>query len=198
MIDFVEGVVAEKSEDSAVVGVGGVGLTLFVSHPTLQKLPPVGGKVKLFGYLHVKEDVLQLYGFFDRGERDIFLELIAVSGVGPRVALAVLSAYDPDSFVRIVASEDLEAMTAVSGVGKKSAQRIILELKDRLAPMAGELGPAAASAAGKGLLREVRDALKGLGYSAAESNRALEGYTAEEPSVEDMLTYALRRLGGKE
>ncbi len=196
MIDFVEGVLAEKSEDSAVIGTGGLGLTLFVSLPTLQKLPPAGKKVKLFGYLHVKEDLLQLYGFSDRDEREIFLKLIAVSGVGPKVALAVLSAYDPNSFVRIVASEDLEAITAVSGVGKKSGQRIILELKDKLAPLAGELGPAIGGPDGGDLTREAREALKGLGYTTAESNRAMEGYAAEEPSLEDILKYALRRLGG--
>jgi Holliday junction DNA helicase RuvA len=196
VIDFVEGVLADKSEESAVITVGGLGLALFISHPTLQSLPSTGKKVKLFGYLHVKEDLLQLYGFSDRGERDIFLKLIAVTGIGPKVALAVLSAYDPDSFVRIVASEDLEAITAVSGVGKKSGQRIILELKDKLAPLVGELGMAVGGPDGSDLVREARDALKGLGYTTAESNRALEGYVAEEASVEDMLKYALRRLGG--
>lgn len=196
MIDFVEGVLAEKSEEGAVVQTGSLGLALAVSLPTLQKLPPVGKKVKLFGYLHVKEDLLQLFGFWDRGEREIFLKLIAVSGVGPKVALAVLSAYDPDSFVRIVASEDLEAITAVSGVGKKSGQRIILELKDKLAPLAGELGLKVGGADGSDLAREAREALKGLGYTTAESNRALEGYAADEPSLEDMLKHALRHLGG--
>jgi len=196
VIDFIEGVLAEKSKEGAVVATGGLGLALFVSHPTLQALPPVGKEVKLFSYLHVKEDVLQLYGFANRSERDIFLRLIAVSGIGPKVALAVLSAYDPDSFVRIVASEDLEAITAVSGVGKKSGQRIILELKDKLAPLAEGLG-ATAGGDGGGLAREAREALKGLGYTTAESSRALEGYAAEEPSLEDMLKYALKRLGGK-
>lgn len=197
MIDFVEGVLAEKSEDGVVVVVGGLGLALFVSNPTLQGLPAPGKKAKLFAYLQVKEDILQLYGFANRGERDIFLKLIAVSGIGPRVALSVLSAYDPDSFVRIVASEDLEAITAVSGVGKKSGQRIILELKDKLAPLAEGLGLPALGPDDGGLAREAREALKGLGYTVAESNRALDGYAAEEPNLEDMLKYALRRLGGK-
>jgi holliday junction DNA helicase RuvA len=196
VIDFVEGVLVEKSEHGVVVTVGGLGLALQVSHPTLQGLPASGDRVKLFSYLHVKEDNLQLYGFSDRGERGIFLELIAVTGVGPKVALAVLSAYDPETFVRMVASEDLEAITTVSGIGKKSGQRIILELKDRLAPLAGDLGVTAGSPDGSGLVREAREALKGLGYTASESNRALEGYTAEEPNVEDMLKYALRRIGG--
>jgi len=196
LIDFVEGVLAEKSEEGAVISVGGLGLTLFLSHPTLQGLPSKGKKVKLFSYLHVKEDLLQLYGFSDRGERDIFLKLIAVTGVGPKVALAVLSAYAPDAFVRIVASEDLDSITAISGIGKKSGQRIILELKDKLAPLAGELGIAVGGPDGSDLVREAREALKGLGYTTREANQALEGYVADEPSVEEMITYALKRLGG--
>lgn len=196
MIDFVEGVLVEKSEEGAVIGVGGLGLSLFLSSPTLQGLPALGKKVRLHSYLQVKEDLLQLFGFSDRRERDIFLKLIAVTGIGPKAALAVLSAYDPDAFVRIVASEDLEAITAVSGVGKKSGQRIIMELKDKLAPLAGELGIAVGGPDGSDLVREAREALKGLGYSASESNRAMEGYAAEVPDVEDMLRYALKRLGG--
>ena len=198
MIDFVEGVLVEKNEEGAVVAVGGLGLSLFLSGSTLQGLPAAGKKVRLHSYLHVKEDLLQLYGFSSRKERDIFLKLIAVTGIGPKVALAVLSAYDPDAFVRIVASEDLEAITAVSGVGKKSGQRMIVELKDKLAPLADELGIAVGGPDGSDLLREAREALKGLGYSASEVNRALEGYKSDEPDVEDMLRYALKRLGGAE
>jgi Holliday junction DNA helicase RuvA len=196
LIDFVEGMLAEKSEDGAVISVGGFGLFLFLSHQTLQGLPSKGKKVRLLSYLHVKEDILQLYGFSDRGERDIFLKLIAVTGIGPKVALAVLSAYAPDAFVRIVATEDLESITAISGIGKKSGQRIILELKDKLAPMVGELGIAVGGPDGSDLVREAREALKGLGYTTREANHALEGYGADEPSVEDMITYALKRLGG--
>ena len=198
MIDFVEGVLVDKGEGGAVIAVGGLGLVLSLSNPTLHGLPAAGKKVKLHSYLHVKEDVLQLYGFSGRKERDIFLKLIAVTSIGPKAALAVLSAYDPDAFVRIVASEDLEAITAVSGVGKKSGQRIIMELKDKLAPLADELGIAVGGPDGSDLAREAREALKGLGYSASEANRALEGYEAEEPDVEDMLRYALKRLGGAE
>jgi Holliday junction DNA helicase RuvA len=194
VIDFIEGMLAEKLEDGAVIDKGGVGLTLYLSTTTLQGLPPVGKKVRLCSYLHVKEDLLQLYGFRDRRERDIFLKLIAVTGIGPRAAVAVLSAYDADTFVRIVASEDLEAITAVSGVGKKSGQRIIMELKDKLAPLVGEIG-AAVGQDGGDLAREARQALSGLGYSSSEIRRALEGYSDDEPRVENMIKYALKRLG---
>jgi Holliday junction DNA helicase RuvA len=112
--------------------------------------------------------------------------------------MALLSAYDPDTLVRLVATGDLEALTAVPGVGKKSGQRIILELKDKLAPLAGDLATVVAGPEGGDLLREARDALKGLGYTAAEAGRALEGYRSDNPRLEDMIKYALRRLGGQE
>lgn len=196
MIDFLDGVVADKSQEGAVIDVGGVGFFLSLSSSTLQSLPAVGKKARLHTYLYVKEDVLQIYGFRERRERDLFLKLIAVTGIGPKAAMAVLSAYDVDSFVRIVATEDLDSLTAVSGVGKKSGQRIILELKEKLAPLAEELGAAAAGPDGAGLTREAREALKELGYTAAEANRALEGYASEAPSLEDMIRHALKRLGG--
>jgi len=195
LIDYVQGVLAEKSAEGVVIDVGGIGISLFVSGSTLQALPAVGERVKLYGYLHVKEDLLQLYGFAGRAERDIFLKLITVTGIGPKVALAVLSVYDPDTFVRLLAAEDLEAITSVPGVGKKSGQRLIVELKDRLVPEGMEIS-ASVMAVGGDMLREAREALRELGYSAQESRRALEGYAADEPSLEDLLRHALKRLGG--
>jgi Holliday junction DNA helicase RuvA len=195
LIDFVEGKLVDKSEEGAVITVGGVGFFLCVSTKTLQSLPKIGGEVRLQSYLYVKEDILQLYGFSDRREREIFLRLIGVSGIGPRAAMAVLSAYGPESFVRIVATQDLDAMTEVSGVGKKSGQRILLELKDKLAPLAGDLFPVAHGGDGGDMYREARDALKGLGYGAAEINRALEGYESEDKRVEDLIKFGLKRLG---
>lgn len=197
MIDFVEGILVERDEDHAVLNVGGVGLFLLVSANTLKTLPPVGSKVRLYGHLYVKEDALQLYGFRDREERRLFLQLLGVTGIGPRAAMALLSAYEPETLVRLVASGDLEAITAVPGVGKKSGQRIILELKDKLAPLAGDLAAVVSGTEGGDLLREAREALKGLGYTAAEASRALEGYRSKEPRLEDMLKYALRHLGGQ-
>jgi len=195
MIEYLEGVLVEKAGDHVVLGVGGVGLVVNVSTATLKELPPAGKKVRLYGHLYLKEDLLQLFGFRDRRERDIFLLLLGVTGIGPRAAMALLSAYDPDTFVRLVATEDLEAITAVPGVGKKSGQRIIVELKDKLAPLAVDLAGGTMVPGGGDLLREAREALKGLGYTAAEANRALEGYNSQEPRVEEMIRYALRRLG---
>ncbi len=195
MIDYVQGVLAEKGGEGVVIDVGGVGLSLYVSGSTLQSLPAVGQKVRLYGYLHVKEDLLQLYGFAGRAEREVFQKLITVTGIGPKVALAVLSAYDPDTFIKLLASEDLESLTSVPGVGKKSGQRMIVELKDKLVPEGMQAGMTVGAAEGD-MLREAREALKELGYSTQEARRALEGYAAERPSLEDLLKYALKRLGG--
>ncbi|OFW55681.1 MAG: Holliday junction DNA helicase RuvA [Candidatus Solincola sediminis] len=196
MIDFVQGKLAEKSEDGAIIDVGGVGLFLCVSTSTLQGLPKLGEKARLQSYLHVKEDLLQLYGFSDKREREIFLKLIGVSGIGPKAAMAVLSAYDPENFIRIIATEDLDAITAVSGVGKKSGQRILLELKDKLAPLAGDLSKIGARGDGGDMYRQAREALKGLGYGATEINLALDDYASEEPRLEDMIRFGLKHLGG--
>jgi Holliday junction DNA helicase RuvA len=200
LIDFIEGKLEEKGKEGAVVSVGGLGLGLFISTPTLQNLPAIGEKVRLYGYLHVREDLLQLYGFGDRRERELFLKLISVSGIGPKVALALQSAYDPETFVRLVATEDLEAITAVSGVGKKSGQRIILELKEKLAPLAEGISVSVGSVGGEDVMREARDALKGLGYTTAEATRAIEGFESEDgdAKVEDLIKHALKRLGGAE
>jgi Holliday junction DNA helicase RuvA len=198
VIDFVEGKLEEKGEEGAVISVGGLGLSLYLSVNTLHNLPAVGKKVRLYSYLHVREDLLQLYGFSDRRARELFLKLISVTGIGPKVAMALLSAYNPDDFIRIISTEDLEAVTAVSGVGKKSGQRIILELKEKLAPMAEDISVTAGTVGSEGALKEAREALRGLGYSTTEAARALEGYPADdgEAGVEDLIKHALRRLGG--
>ncbi len=197
MIASVEGRLAEKREDSAVVEVAGFGLRLFLSSRTLAGLPPVGSPVKLRSHLHVREDLLQLYGFADAREREVFLQLITVSGVGPRMALVILSAFSPDDLVRVVAAEDLDSLTTIPGVGKKSGQRLLVELKDKLGPfpegVAAAAGPVSAD-----VLRDAREALRGLGYSAGEVARALEGYAGEgEPAAEDLVRHALARIGGE-
>lgn len=196
MIDYVDGRLEERSEEGAVIDVGGLGVFLYLTIPTLQKLKGVGERVRVYSYLHVKEDLLQLYGFSDRRERDIFLKLTSVTGIGPKVAITVLSAYDPDSFIRIVATEDLDAITAISGIGRKSGQRIILELKEKLAPMMEEVSLSAGVDVAGDVKREARDALKGLGYSTSEATYAMEGYEGEHPGVEDIVRHALKRLGG--
>lgn len=194
MIASVEGKLLEKREDSAIVEVAGLGLQLLVSGRTLEGLPRPGAKVKLHSHLHVREDLLQLYGFADNAEKELFLQLICVSGIGPRMALVILSSFKPDDLIRVVATEDLDALTTIPGVGKKSGQRLLMELKDKLGPFPQDLSGATRAVSGD-VLRDAREALRNLGYSTTESARALEGFSSEgEPAVEDLIRHALTHL----
>ncbi len=193
MIAFLTGRVAGKSAGSALLDVGGVGYRLLMSTRSLSSLPAEGDSVTVHTYLHVREDELTLYGFENDDERVLFETLIGVSGVGPKVALAVLSALRPDALRSAVASDDVAVLSSVPGVGKKTAQRLALELKDKLdLPdlAAGARGPRAAAVA------EARDALLSMGFTAVEAAAALrdadEGATAEQ-----LLRLALKALGGR-
>ncbi len=195
MIASVEGRLLEKTEDSVILEVAGLGLQLYVSRNTLESIPSAGERVMLYSHLYVREDVLALYGFSTPLEKELFLNLLGITGVGPRMALAILSAYKPEDFLRIVATEDLASITAIPGVGKKSGQRLLMEMRDRLGPQEMELARGR-SVPGEDIYRDAREALRNLGYTSAEAARALEGFQAEGKSltVEDLLKYALSRM----
>lgn len=203
MIALLEGTLVERGEGGVVVLTGGVGYEVFCSSTTLSAIgspaPPgeSGPPVRLFTYLHVREDAMQLYGFADREERTLFLMLIGVSGVGPKVALAMLSALSPDSFRTAVAAEDAARLSSVPGIGKKTAERVIVELKDKLgAPDGVAVGKGIGAAASSSALEEARQALLSLGYSSTEIRLALAEIETDGRSTEDLVTAALRRLGG--
>ena len=192
MIDFVTGRIAEKGAGHVVLDVGGVGLRIAMSTTSLSALPADGDSVTVRTHLQVREDELSLYGFENSAEKALFERLITVSGVGPRVALSALSSFRPDAFVAAVASEDVALLSSVPGVGKKTAQRIIIELKDKLGvPDLTASGKAAGSVAA-----EARDALLGMGFSAAEVGTALDKYDGAPDDSQALLRHALRRLGG--
>jgi holliday junction DNA helicase RuvA len=204
MIAFVAGRVASVAPDGAVVEVGGIGLSLQCTPATLATLR-VGETVKLPTTLVVREDSLTLYGFVDVDERVVFELLQTASGVGPRLAQAMLATHRPDALRRAVATEDLAALMLVSGVGKKGAQRIVLELKDRLgAPSTGAGMPGATRAGAPAAWREqLQDALLGLGWLAREADEAVsrvapqaeEAIAAgEAPDIAILLRAALRSL----
>jgi holliday junction DNA helicase RuvA len=207
MIAFVRGRITSVGLDAAVVDVGGVGIEVRAAPGTLADLR-VGAAATLPTSLVVREDSLTLYGFADEDERTVFELLQTASGVGPRLAQAMLAVHRPDELRRAVATEDLAALTKVPGIGRKGAQRIILELRDRLgAPgvVASSNGSSQASApAGAPLWRDqVRGALLGLGWSTREADAALEAVApdAEEqqnagadPDVAGLLRAALRTL----
>ena len=182
------GILAEKRDDHVVVMVGGLGLLAYVPGSTLSRRPAVGEEVQLHTYLHVREESLSLYGFATREEQRLFEMLLGVAGVGPKAALAFLSALSPSELAGAIATENVDVLTRVPGIGKKLAARLVLELKGKLEAYAGEALPAPAARSD-----EVLAALVGLGYSAAEAAEALAQVPeAAGTSTEERLRHALR------
>ncbi len=191
MIAQVTGRLAAKSATACVIDVGGLGLRIAMATGALAHLPVIGDEVTVFTHLQVRDDDLSLYGFESLEERELFEKLITVSGVGPKVALSVLSALSPAALKEAVLREDDALIATVPGIGKKTAQRLIIELKDRLGDLTGDVrqaGPGSASA-------EASDALTAMGFSAAEIAAAFKGYDGPG-DAQALLRYALRRLGG--
>ena len=162
MIARLRGDLVEKGPDRVVIDVAGVGYDIAVTPATVAALPAVGQAAVLHTHLHVREDIMALYGFASADERDIFQILIGVSGVGPKLALAVLATVSPNDLRSVVLAEDVAALTAVPGIGQRSAQKLLLELKPKLDMPDSPLQPGTARA-------EVREALEGLGYQSGES-----------------------------
>jgi Holliday junction DNA helicase RuvA len=183
VIAQLRGKVVARRLDGVVLDVGGVGYLLQTTLRALRKAQG-GGEVTLDTYLHVREDALQLYGFAEPAERELFELLLSVSGVGPKVALAILSSSTPADLRRAIALEDTTRFVAIPGIGKKTAQRVVLELKEKLGPV-----EAIGESPGEELV--ARDALVELGYSVPEAERALAG-TDPELSPEERVRQALK------
>ena len=189
MIAMVSGTVAVRRADHVVVDCGGVGYRLAVSAETLRHVPAVGKDVLLHSHLVVRDDALALYGFATEDERELFLMLIAVQSVGPKVALAVLSGGPPRELLAAVAAGDTARLQAAPGVGKRTAERIIVELREKVG--ASATVPAVLAAVRSEDPRALaRDGLLGLGYSAVEVDQLLDGAEGDRP--EDLIAYALR------
>lgn len=202
MISYIRGTLAEKNEDSAVVEAHGVGYQIFVPVPVLLELPPLGESVKIYTYFSVREDGMSLFGFLSRQDLAMFKQLIGINGIGPKSALGILSALRPDVLRMAVASGDAKTISRAPGVGPKTAQRIILDLKDKIRPedvLAGGLEESLAvpeEISGVGQAgKEAVEALTALGYSAAEAAGAVKKVKiTEEMTAEDVLKGALRHL----
>ena len=199
MIAFLTGKLAGRSTTAAFIDVGGVGYAVSMSQASLAKLPEAGAEVHVLTYLQVREDALALYGFLSAEEKALFERLISVSGVGPKVALAALSSFSPRTLADAIAAQDVALVSRIPGVGKKTASRIILELKgsfdqglESLFDASG--APASAAAAAAERLKGAREALLALGFASAEADVALKG--APEGADENaLIKYALKRLG---
>jgi holliday junction DNA helicase RuvA len=191
VIALVAGEVAVRRPDHVVLETaGGVGYRLAVSAETLRHVPAVGRPVSLHAHLVVRDDALQLFGFATEEERDLFLLLVAVQSVGPKVALAVLSGGTPRELVRALASGDSARLQAVPGIGKRTAERIVVELREKVAgPDDDEAAPITVTR-GDDPRRIARDGLVELGFAPAEAQALLEG--AEGASAEELLASALR------
>lgn len=203
MISQLHGIVLEASPSQVAIDVSGIGFELGISGITAAQLPALGDEVRLYTRMQVREDACTLFGFTTAEERTMFDRLVAVSGVGPRLALAVLSTFTTSQLYSIVMAEDDKNMATVPGVGKKTAKRLILELKSVFAKDKGfvpvDIGAvpvaAAASARSSSALDECREALLSMGFSPQEAELALDGYDGRDMRVEELLSSALKRLG---
>jgi Holliday junction DNA helicase RuvA len=188
MIALLQGEVAVRRADHVVVACGGVGYRLAVSAETLRHVPRVGQEILLHTHLIVRDDALLLYGFATEEERDLFLLLIAVQSVGPKMALAVLSGGSPRDLLGAVAAGDTARLQAAPGIGKRTAERIVVELREKVGGLTGEDPIVVARGDDPRLL--ARDGLVGLGFSPQEAESLLDGAPGDTP--EDLIAHALR------
>jgi holliday junction DNA helicase RuvA len=193
MIAFVRGTVAEVSPDQVVIDVGGVGFGIAVPGRTASALSRrKGDEARLFTHLHVREDALLLFGFDTVRARSFFLELLAVSGVGPKVALAILTAYPVEELEAAIVRGDDKKFESVPGIGKKLAQRLVIELKDKVAAGLGDAVLVSGAGDGGDAYVAARIALQGLGVTLREAEEALKG-APDDADVSGLVRYALRK-----
>ena len=201
MIAMVEGTVVEKSAGEVILMAGGIGFRLMCSMNTLAAIPPVDHPCRLYTHFSVREDSMDLYGFFTREEREMFRHLISVTGVGPKSALFVLGSLPLADLRLAILTGDIGMLSRAPGVGKKTAQRIALELKDKVTQDALAAGVtmddvafADAEAPAQDALGEAMQALKSLGYSPQEAAQALKGAKGQAQTADDLIRLALRNM----
>jgi len=203
LISYIKGPLTEVWEDTIVVETGGMGWNIHVPLTVLEALPRIGKEVRIYTSLQVREDAMTLYGFLNRQDLKMFVQLLGVSGIGPKAGLGILSAMGPDDLRMAIISGDAKAISRAPGIGPKTAQRVILDLKDRirmedvLPENLSSSGLSAASAAGgmEGAGKEAMEALVALGYSMTEAAKAVRQITVTETmTTEDVLKASLKHL----
>ena len=197
MIGRIRGQLVAVDQQTVLIDAAGVGYEVEVPTPTLAALPRGGGEVALHTHFIVRDDAQQLYGFASKGERDLFRALLRITGVGPRLALSVISSVDIGDLALAAAENDISRLVRVPGVGKKTAERMLLELKDRLADL-DIAAPARVRAAPAASVAEAERALVALGYKAGEAARAAGSVEGEGLSPEQIVREALRRFASPE
>lgn len=197
MIAYLEGRLFGKKNDSVVIVAAGVGYRVFVSKQVMGQLPLEGEQVVMDVHTHVREDAIQLFGFLDSCEREVFEAIITISGMGPRAALSVLSGIEADEFARAVCSEDVARLCRIPGVGKKKAERMCLDLRDKLMPLAQKEQTQQSKPLGS--VEDLCSALTNLGFKAAQVEQtivSMKKQLMEESRLEMLLPEALRLLRG--
>ena len=198
MIAQVHGRLLRKGPQEAVVDVGGVGYRITIPLSTFYRIGEPGEEVTLLTHTHVREDALALFGFLTGAEQALFERLIEVSGVGPKLAVSILSGIEAPDLVAALRASDVVRLTRIPGVGKKTAERLVLELKDKVQGLAATEEPAPAAASGGGTKDDLVSALLHLGYSRPEAERGVDRALKEgEGRFEDLLRRTLRILSGR-
>ena len=192
MFSYIRGRLTEANENQVTLETGGIGYSITVSGNTASKLPLPGTDTMLFLYLQVREDEVGLYGFINREEKEMFLKLIQITGIGPKAAIGILSGMSPDKLAIAIVTADVKAISRIKGVGKKTAERMVLELKEKLA--AEDIEFYGSSDEPGGLMQDAINALRTLGLTQAEAVKAVEPAMKEASTLEDVIRNALRRI----
>ena len=197
MISFIKGIVSELWDNGAVIEQGGIGYLVSMPASVIQKLPP-GSEAKVLIHMQVKEDGITLFGFITQEERSLFQKLITINGVGPKAALALLSAMTPSQLILAVITEDITALSRAQGIGKKTASRIALELKDKMKAQAVkdelDISPQVGLSTVSGAKQDAIDALSALGYARNQAVRAVMEVYVPELDAEQTIKLALKKL----
>ena len=184
MIAFLRGRLFSKTPNQAIVECGGVGYDVTISVATFTSLPPEGAEARLYIYTHVREDALALFGFIETQEKRLFEKLLTISGIGPKLAITVLSGIDAGRLVTAIRAGDHATLTRIPGIGKKTAERVVLELKDKLDDMAA--APVAGGAVSRGAAADdVLSAMVNLGYARAVAEKAVEAALEKQPTLKE-------------
>lgn len=195
MYAFISGVIDYKTKDAVVINNNGVGFEIFVSNNTLSNLPAVGAQAKIYTYLNVREDALTLFGFANMQEKELFLDLITVSGVGSKTALAILSGISVQNLITAIVSGDVKTISTAKGIGKKTAERIILELKSKLGDASAfDLFSGPQSAPTVGPTMEAVEALVSMGVQRIEAIEIVNRVYEDGNTAEDIIAKALRNM----
>ena len=199
MYAYIKGIVADKGQNEVVIDAGGVGYLLSCSMTTLQEVPPVGESMKMHTYLSVREDAMELFGFATREEKNMFTRLLSVSGIGPKVALSILGSMPLRDLTLAIVTGDTTTLSRAPGVGKKTAQRLALELKEKVDQSDLENVPASVGAytpVQEDAATEALAALQALGYTPAEAAKAISQVRGQSDSANELVRLALRSMAG--